>query len=300
MVIDFVKGRFAYIGISLAVILVGICFMIFNSAKGNGAFNYDVQFVGGTSVEAVIGTDFNNDDIKKIVTDTCGDKNPQIQKVDDGKTVAVKTAKLDDEKKAALKSALAEKYNISDENLNSMKIEDVSATLSKEMQKNAVISLLLACIAMLIYVSIRFKEIVTGASCILALINDTMVVLGSYAILRIPMDSAFIAVILTVVGYSINASVVIFDRIRENKKTLGRKNYTELVNQSVSQTLRRSIFTSLTTFFAVACLYVFGVQSVKEFALPISIGIVAGAYSSVFMSANIWYILSNISNKKKA
>lgn len=300
MVIDFVKGRFAYIGISLAVILVGICFMIFNSAKGNGAFNYDVQFVGGTSVEAVIGTDFNNDDIKKIVTDTCGDKNPQIQKVDDGKTVAVKTAKLDDEKKAALKSALAEKYNISDENLNSMKIEDVSATLSKEMQKNAVISLLLACIAMLIYVSIRFKEIVTGASCILALINDTMVVLGSYAILRIPMDSAFIAVILTVVGYSINASVVVFDRIRENKKTLGRKNYTELVNQSVSQTLRRSIFTSLTTFFAVACLYVFGVQSVKEFALPISIGIVAGAYSSVFMSANIWYILSNISNKKKA
>ena len=300
MVIDFVKGRFAYIAISVVVILIGIGFMVYNSVNGNGAFNYDVQFVGGTSIEADLGVDFENEDVKAIVADKTGDKAPQIQKVNDGKTVAIKTVKLDDEQKSAIKEALTEKYSLSEEKQNSLRIEDVSATLSKEMQKNAVISLLLACLAMLIYVSIRFREIKTGESCILALVNDTLVVLGAYAVLRIPMDSAFIAAILTVVGYSINSSVVIFDRIRENKKRLGRKNYADLVNHSVSQTLRRSIFTSLTSFFAIACLYVFGVQSVKEFALPISVGIVAGAYSSIFMSANIWYLFCTSFDKKKA
>jgi preprotein translocase SecF subunit len=112
------------------------------------------------------------------------------------------------------------------------------------------------------------------------------------------MDSAFIAAVLTVVGYSINASVVIFDRIRENRKKLGRKNYTDLVNYSVNQTLRRSIFTSVTVFFAVACLYVFGVQSVREFAFPIAVGVVAGAYSSIFLSANVWYVLCTTFGKK--
>lgn len=300
MVIDFVKGRFVYIAISVIVILVGIGFMVYNSVNGNGAFNYDVQFVGGTSIEADLGTDFDNEDVRAIVADKTGDKAPQIQKVNDGRTVAIKTVKLDDEQKTAIKEALTEKYSLSEENQNSLRIEDVSATLSREMQKNAVISLVLACLAMLVYVSVRFREVRTGASCILALVNDTLVVLGSYAVLRIPMDSAFIAAILTVVGYSINSSVVIFDRIRENKKKLGRKNYADLVNHSVSQTIRRSIFTSLTSFFTIACLYVFGVQAVKEFALPISIGIVAGAYSSVFMSANIWYIMCTAFDKKKA
>lgn len=299
MVFNFVKGRFVYIAISVIVILIGIGFMIFNSVNGNGAFNYDVQFVGGTSIEADLGMEFDNADVEKLLSENTGDSAPQVQKVDNGTTVAIKTVKLDDEQKEAVKAALTEKYQLSDENQNSMKIEDVSATLSKEMQKNAVISLLLACIAMLIYVSIRFKEFKTGASCILALVNDTLIVLGAYAVLRIPMDSAFIAAILTVVGYSINSSVVIFDRIRENKKRLGRKNYADLVNHSVSQTLRRSIFTSLTTFFAIAFLYIFGVQSVKEFALPISVGIVSGAYSSIFMSANIWYLLCQASEKKK-
>ncbi len=298
--LNIVKGRFVFLAISIAVILVGIGFMVFNSVNGNGAFNYDVQFVGGTSIEADLGTEFDNNDVSAIVVEATGDSAPQVQKVDDGKTVAIKTVKLDDEQKQALKDALVEKYSLTEDQQNSMSIEDVSATLSKEMQKNAVISLLLACAAMLIYVSFRFREFKTGASCILALVNDTLVVLGSYAIFRVPMDSAFIAAILTVVGYSINSSVVIFDRIRENKKRLGRKNYAELVNASVSQTMRRSIFTSLTSFFAIACLYVFGGQAVREFAFPISVGIVAGAYSSIFLSANIWYILCTAFDKKKS
>lgn len=297
MHIDIVKHRFVYIAIAVVVILVGIGFMVFNSVNGNGAFNYDVQFVGGTSVEAALGQTFENKDVEALVAAATGDKAPQVQKVgNEGTTVTIKTQKLDDEKRTALSKALIEKYGIEETDIS---VQEVSATLSKEMQKNAVVSLLLACAAMLIYVSIRFREFKTGASCIIALAHDALVVLGSYAVFRVPMDSAFIAAVLTVVGYSINASVVIFDRVRENKKKLGRKNYADLVNHSVNQTLRRSIFTSATVFFAVVCLYIFGVQSVREFAFPISVGVVAGAYSSIFLSSNIWYMLCTTFDKKK-
>ncbi len=296
MLIDFVKHRVTYVAIAVVVILIGIGFMVYNSAMGNGAFNYDVQFIGGTSVEASLGEEFDNSEITELVKTATGDEKPQVQKVGDGTTVTIKTKKLEDDTRTALSDALVERYGIT---ADSISVQEVSATLSKEMQKNAVISLVLACIAMLIYVSIRFREVRTGASCIIALIHDSLVVLGAYAVFRIPMDSAFIAAVLTVVGYSINASVVIFDRIRENRGKLGRKNYAELVNHSVSQTLRRSVFTSATVFFAVVCLYIFGVPSVKDFALPIAIGVVAGAYSSIFLSANIWYILCTSVGKKK-
>ena len=139
-----------------------------------------------------------------------------------------------------------------------------------------------------------------GASAILALCHDALIVVGSYAVLRIPLSNSFIAAILTVLGYSINATIVIFDRIRENRTKLGRNNYSALVDTSVKQTMTRSLFTSLTTFFTVLCLYIFGVQSVREFVLPIAIGIICGTYSSIFISGNIWYIISNATNKKKA
>ncbi len=295
MFIDVVKNRYIYIAISVIVILIGICFMVFNSITGKGAFNYDVQFIGGTSIEADLGQTFDNDEITQIVIDSTGDQAPQVQKIGDGTSVAIKTQKLEDDTRTALSDALVEKYGITEDSIS---VQEVSATLSKEMQKNALISVVLACVAMLIYVSIRFREFKTGASCIIALISDSLVVICTYAVFRVPMDSAFIAAVLTVLGYSINSSVVIFDRIRENKKTLGRTNYRDLVNHSVNQTFRRSIFTSATVFFTVICLYIFGVQSVKEFALPIAVGVVAGAYSSVFISANCWYILCTASKKK--
>ena len=296
MFIDYVKHRFTYVIIAVIAILIGVGFMVFNSVSGNGAFNYDVQFIGGTSVEANLEQEFDNNEITELVKSTTGDEDPQVQKVGDGKTVTIKTQALEDEARDALSTALMEKYGIPSENIS---VQEVSATLSKEMQKNAVISLVLACVAMLIYVSLRFREFKIGTSCILALVHDALIVTGAYAVFRIPMDSTFIAVVLTVVGYSINASVVIFDRVRENRKKLGRKNYADLVNHSVNQTLRRSIFTSLTVFFAVVCLYIFGVPSVKEVALPIAIGVVAGAYSSICLSANIWYILCTSVGKNK-
>jgi preprotein translocase SecF subunit len=154
--------------------------------------------------------------------------------------------------------------------------------------------MLIACVAMLIYVTLRFRDFKMGFSSIVALFHDAVIVIGFYALLRIPLNSSFIAAVLTILGYSINASIIIFDRIRENKRKFSRMDIGEVVDKSVTQTFRRTIFTSLTTFFTVVSLYVFGVASVKEFALPIAIGVVCGAYSSTFVSGSVYYILSNI------
>lgn len=291
-----VKNRFIYITISLIVILCGIGAMVYNGIQGNGAFNYDIQFTGGTSIEVAIGTEFDNADITSIVSEVVGDTTPQIQKAGvDGTNVIIKTISLDEAKRTQLQEAITAKYGVDRSNFS---IEDVSATISSEMRDAAVLAVFVSCIAMLIYVTIRFKDVRMGSSAIIALVHDAMVVLGCYAILRIPLNNSFIAAILTIIGYSINASIIIFDRIRENKKKIGRYNYQELVDTSVTQTLKRSIFTSLTTFLTIVCLYVVGVQSIREFALPIAVGIICGTYSSVFIAGNTWYILSTVGKKK--
>lgn len=292
-----VKNRFIFIAISVIVILAGFAAMIINAGMGKGAFSTDVEFSGGTSIEVSIGKEFDNKDITNIVKETTGENNPQVQKIGDGNSVNIKTKSLSADVRTKLESALSEKYGLKSENFS---IQDVSATISSEMVKTSILSVVIACLAMLVYISIRFKDFSMGASAILALCHDALIVVGSYAILRIPLSNSFIAAILTVLGYSINATIVIFDRVRENRTKLGRNNYEALVNTSVKQTLTRSLFTSLTTFFTVLCLFIFGVQSVREFVLPISIGIVCGAYSSIFIAGNIWYIISSATAKNKA
>jgi len=292
-----VEKRVIYIAISVVLILAGIVGMIVNAGMGNGAFSTDVEFSGGTSIEVSIGKEFENNDITNIVKETTGENNPQVQKVGDGYSVTIKTKSLSTEVRSKLQTALSEKYDLKPENFS---IQDVSATISSEMVRTSILSVVVACVFMLIYVSIRFKDFSMGASAILALCHDALIVVGSYAVLRIPLSNSFIAAILTVLGYSINATIVIFDRIRENRTKLGRNNYSALVDTSVKQTMTRSLFTSLTTFFTVLCLYIFGVQSVREFVLPIAIGIICGTYSSIFISGNIWYIISNATSKKKA
>lgn len=291
-----VKYRKIYIAISIIVILVGIGAMIYNYVQGNGAFNFDIQFTGGTSVEVNIGTEFDNADIVAIVEEVTGYENPQVQKAgSEGYSVVIKTKSLDTEVRNELRNAIMEKYSIT---ADSFSIQDVSSTVSKEMQTSAYTAVIVSCIAMLVYIAIRFKDIKTATSSVLALVHDAAIVVGSYAVLRIPMDTAFIAVVLTILGYSINATIVIFDRVRENKNKFGKNNYADLIDSSVSQTIRRSLFTSLTTFLTVISLYIFGVDSIKEFALPIAVGIVCGTYSSVFIAGNIWYMLSAPRAKK--
>ena len=167
------------------------------------------------------------------------------------------------------------------------------------MQSDAVVAILVATACMLLYIWFRFKDIRFGASAVLALVHDVLVVLAFYAAAKVSVSSTFIACMLTIVGYSINATIVIFDRIRENMVLMGKKDSLEdMVNDSVSKTLSRSIFTSLTTFFMVASLYIFGVTSIREFALPLMVGIVCGTYSSVCITGALWYVFRTKFEKK--
>lgn len=293
---DIIKNRKLYFGLSLSILLIGLAFMIFNMSQGRGGFNLDTQFTGGTSVQADIGTDFTNDEITEIVKEVTGETSPQVQRITGTNSVMIKTRSLDQETRTDLVDAICDKYSITGDNLQ---ISDVSATISREMQRTSVFAVLIACTAMLIYITFRFRDFKTGSSAVLALVHDVAVVLAFYAIFRIPLNDSFIAAMLTILGYSINATIIIFDRIRENKKKINKREMEELINRSVNQTLRRSVYTSLTTLMTITSLYIFGVQSVKEFALPIVIGIICGTYSSVFLSGSIWYTLSNINKKPK-
>ncbi|MBO5561648.1 MAG: protein translocase subunit SecF, partial [Firmicutes bacterium] len=231
MRIQVIKNRFIYIGIALVLILVGIGCMIYHTSKGEGPFNFDVQFTGGTAVEVNIGTEFSNDDITAIVADVTGNTSPQVQKVGtDGTQVAIKTKSIDPDTRTALKDAILEKYP----GATDFSISDVSGTVSKEMQRAAILAIVVACIAMLIYVTIRFHDVKTGSSAVMALIHDALMVICCYAVFRIPLSTTFIAVILTILGYSINASIVIFDRVRENRRRF--KDDAELIDVSINQT----------------------------------------------------------------
>ncbi len=290
-----VKYRKIYLAISAVVILIGIAAMIINSVQGNGAFNYDIQYTGGTSIQVDLGTSVSDDEVSQIVQEVTGEAPAQIQSLE-GTSKIIKTKSLEMDVRNEVQQAIMDKYGIGND---SFTIQDVSGTISSEMRKNSVISIVVACICMLIYVSIRFRDFNTGASAVLALCHDALIVTGAYALLRIPFNNYYIAVILTTLGYSINATIVIFDRLREEKKTVGRNNFETLVDSAVGKTIKRSIFTSLTTFFTVACLYIWGVDSIRQFALPIAIGVIAGAYSSVFISGNIWYLFASSGYKRK-
>lgn len=293
-IIDNRKKVFALSGIT---ILIGVIIMLFNISKGNGAFNYDVQFQGGTSYVFDLGTDFNNDDIEKIINDTTG-QTGTIQKIGDANSteVQIKLLELTPEERDAFTTALYEFYSIDDTALLELNI--ISPTISSEMRNNAFLAIFVASIAMLLYVTFRFKNLQTGASAIIALVHDVTIVTLFYAVFRIPLNYSFIAVILTILGYSINSTIVIFDRVRENKRLSSKKSNQEYIDLSVKQTIKRSIYTSITTLLPVICLYIFGVQSIKDFTLPIILGVIVGTYSSVFLSGSIWYSLTEAKKAK--
>ncbi len=273
--------------ISLAIILIGTVVMFLNISSGKGAFNYNVEFTGGAEIVVDIGRDFENDEITTIITESTGQANPQVQKVIGTNQVTIKTKSLDTEERKNLIKVFNEKFEIDEDAIS---INDISASISEEMKTTAILAVTLACIAMLIYVSLRFRDIKIGGSAIIALIHDTILVVLSYAVFRIPLNYSFIAVVLTVLGYSINATIVIFDRIRENKATIRKPD--ELVNISITQTFKRCMFTSLAMLILTSCLYIFGVRAIKDFALPIIIAVICGTYSSVFITGNLWHIFT--------
>ncbi len=291
-----VENKLKYFAVSAIVIIAGIAAMVLNASNGKGAFNYDVEFTGGTAMSVHIGQEFENSDIEQIVKDVTGQKSPQIQKTGDGTEVSIKIQSVDSETRTEVFNAIKDKYSLTDADLLSSM--DISGTVSGEMQQKAIMAVVVACICMLIYISIRFKDLRAGASAILTLLHDCIVVIAFYAILRIPLNNSFIAALLTILGYSINATIVIFDRVRENKGRMTKAKANEVIDSSVKQTLARSINTSVTTLLTIGAVYILGVTSVKQFALPIIIGIISGAYSSICLAGSIWYMLLP-ANKKK-
>lgn len=300
--IPFLAKRKLFIGISLAVIIAGVAFMGVNASRGKGAFAYSLEFQGGTSTNVTFNKDYSIDEIDKeivpILEEVTGDANVQTQKVAGTNQVIIKTVTLDLAKREALNQALVDNFGVDESKIT---VENISSTVSNEMRQDAIIAVIVATICMLLYIRFRFKDIRFATSAVTALLHDVLVVLTFYAIARIAVGNTFIACMLTIVGYSINATIVIFDRIREE---LGLKTKTtdleEVVNKSVTWTLTRSIYTSLTTFVMVAVLFIMGVSSIKEFAAPLMIGIICGAYSSVCITGALWYIMKTKIGKKTA
>lgn len=290
--IPFLKYKKVFFIISILAILSGFVAMGINAKNTGTPLNLSLEFVGGTSSNVTFNEDMSIQDIDNTVVpmieQLTGDGNVQTQKVAGTKEVIFKTRSLTVTEREEFNKLMADNFGVDPEKIIG---ETISSTISNEMQADAAIAILISAFFMLIYIWFRFKDVRFGASAVMALIHDVLVVLAFYAIVRVSVSSTFIACMLTIVGYSINATIVIFDRVRENLAVAGRKEeLDETVNKSISQTLTRSIFTSLTTFFMVAALYVFGVTSIREFALPLMVGIVCGTFSSVCITGALWYV----------
>ncbi len=296
----FVSRKGLFFGLSIALIAGGFVFMGVNAANGKGALNYSLEFVGGTSTNVTFQEDMSieeiDDQVVPLIEKITGDGNVQTQKVQGSSQVVFKTRTLDVEEREEMNQVLAENFGVDAEQTTT---ETISSTISGEMRQEAVLAVSIAAVCMLLYIWFRFKDVRFGASAVAALIHDVLVVLAFYAAARVSVGSTFIACMLTIVGYSINATIVIFDRIRENMRLEGTSDLEGVVNRSITQTLSRSIFTSLTTFVMVAALYILGVSSIREFALPLMVGIVCGTYSSVCITGALWLVLRTKLGKKK-
>lgn len=286
--------------ISVIVIGAGLLTMGINGAGSGSTLNYSLDFTGGTSMTVTLDSyvDVTGDGgtaLREMIEENTGITDIQLQNVQESNDVVIKTPVLDQSQRTALKEALAQDYGVEDGEITE---SNISGVVSSEMRRNAVISVVISGILMLIYIWIRFKDFKIGASAVIALLHDVLVVLAVYAVVRIPVGNTFIACMLTIVGYSINATIVIFDRIRENRTLMEGVSLEEITNVSITQTFSRSINTSFTTFIMVFMLFVLGVSSIREFALPLMAGIIAGAFSSVCISGTLWCIMKNRGKKE--
>ena len=286
--------------ISCVVIVAGWVTMGVHGAGGDGVLNYSMEFKGGTSTNVTFNEDMSLEDISSkvvpVVIKVTGDAEVQTQKVTGTNEVIIKTKTLSVDQRQALNDALVENFGVEEDKITA---ESISGAVSNEMKRDAIEAVIIATICMLIYIWFRFKDIRFATSAVLALLHDVLVVLTFYAAARWSVGSTFIACMLTIVGYSINATIVIFDRVRENLKVkTNKQSLADLVNLSITQTFTRSINTSLTTVVMVIVLFIMGVSSVREFALPLIVGIVCGTYSSVCITGALWYIMTTHKKEK--
>lgn len=301
------SGIFFTIGVIFA--LIGLVSMILLPFHVN-LFNLDIDFAGGTTMSYSMHKQLDKaelDNIGKIVSEATGINVSSVQKAGDGTEVLIKTNTLNSEKREAAFNALKEAYNLHDGTetvaegeekpaSDIISVDNVDPVMGKDIRNAAVLATFLAIILMLVYIAIRF-DVRSGLAAVIALAHDVFVVLGAYVIFRIPLNMTFIAVVLTILGYSINATIVIFDRIRENRKIIKKTSFGDIVNKSIWQTATRSVNTTLTTLLAIVVLAIVGVSSIKQFAIPLIIGIISGLYSSLFISGPIWAKLAKASKK---
>lgn len=300
---NYVKNSKVCFTISALIIIAGLVFLPINANNENigHVLNFSMEFVGGTSITAEFEENYSLEEAEEVIipviTEATGISaaDIQLQNVQNSTSIIIKTPLMSQEQRENVQTALAENLNV-----ENMELDSISSTISNEMQRDAIISVVIAAVLMLIYIAFRFKDVRFGASAVLALIHDVMFVFTLYAIAHLSVGNTFIACMLTIVGYSINATIIIFDRIRENLKIMDEKKVglETIVNTSISQTFTRSIYTNLTTFVMVLVLYIVGVAAIKEFALALMVGILGGTYSSICITGPLWYYMRTKIGKK--
>lgn len=286
-----VENRKIYFLISAVLILAGVVMYFVN-----GGFMQDVDFVGGMTMYVEMGKEVDLDEVAQLVQDSTPEIATPIVQNSDGTQIVIKTTPIDTEVREAVQTAIIEKYELTDDAI--LSVDNVSATVGSELRTQALVAAVIAALLMLVYISIRFT-LKTGVAAVVALIHDVLIMLSVYAVFKIPVNSSFIAAILTIIGYSINNTIVVFDRVRENVKKNRRAPFNEIINTSLKQTVGRSINTTITTLITVVMIYALGVNSIREFAFPIIVGLLAGTYSSLFIAGSVWYMLDNLEKKIK-
>ena len=274
--------------------------MCVHQATEGKPLNYSLDFMGGTATTVTFNENMSMEEVDEkvipLVENLTGDSNVQATKVVDTNQVVIKTRELSLDERQEFNQIMVDNFEVDEDLITS---ESISSTVSSEMQRDAITAVIVATFFMLLYIWFRFKDIRFAGSAVLALLHDVLVVLAFYALARVSVGNTFIACMLTIVGYSINATIVIFDRIRENMRGMKRKqDLAEIVNKSITQTLTRSIYTSFTTLVMVFFLFILGVSSIREFALPLMVGILCGGYSSVCVTGALWYVLKTHQTKK--
>ena len=309
---DIVKHKTIFLTIALVAVLASVASLIFRG------FNLDTDFAGGMAITYRVGSDFTVSDVQEIVDKALGNDQSPSSVQQSGEEVIIKfgfdnnlttdeeRSDFSMEKDSAITAALQEKYGApTEDNQDSgviLKNQDiVSPSTGRDLARSALYMSLLACVAILLYVTFRF-EFTSGVVAIVALVHDVVLLLGIYSITQMSVDTNFIAAILTVLGYSINNTIVIMDRIRENTRHARKETYGEIANASIVQTMTRSVNTTVTTLLTIGMVYIMGVPSIRAFSLPIIIGIVVGFYSSVFVSGPLWAMWrdSAVKGKKQA
>lgn len=289
--LDFVGKKAVFFVVSLAVIIGGFVMMGVNKVSGGSALNYSLEFVGGTSVTVTFNEEMTLSQIETNVIpklEAITGSAVQPQPVQETNEVVFKSNAMSIEQRSQMEEMFLADFAVPSDKIVT---ETISSTISDEMKRDTILAVCVTILCMLIYIKIRFKDFRFGISSVAALLHDVLVVLAFYAVAKVSVGSTFIACMLTIVGYSINATIVIFDRVRENQNVMGKADLKEIINVSVTQTLSRSIFTSLTTFVMVAALYILGVTAIREFALPLMVGIACGTYSSIFIAGSLYYVL---------